>query len=136
MRSAGDGTCRAQIGLLVLRPCGDPVEAACASCGLPICARHSVDTSGGARCPECATRYGDEARGDATTRARKRKRYHDEYDHHPSYWYYGDYYGSDYYGADDQAAVEGSGAAPLPEATSGEAAAFDDELDELDDWES
>ncbi|MDX2154113.1 MAG: hypothetical protein SFV54_25460 [Bryobacteraceae bacterium] len=61
-------SCQAKIGLLVLRPCGEPVAAICPGCGLPLCATHGI----GGQCPDCRLATGnldeDDPGGDAVTR--------------------------------------------------------------------
>lgn len=96
------GNCRAKIGLLVLRECGDAVLEACRKCNIPLCAKHSVTTFEGIACPDCAAQ---ESGSDATKegamagaaagvaagtlgagalgRARWRRGYHDRFGYTP-----------------------------------------------------
>lgn len=74
-------TCQAQMGLLVLRTCGDPSVGFCGECGKAICAAHQVGTS----CPECAAADPDAAQDANAREAASRQSYYQQYGQAPQF---------------------------------------------------
>lgn len=68
-------SCQAQVGLLVLRVCGQPAMGACSSCGLPLCGLHL----GAGTCPSCMLTRGNPEENDLTREAANRHQYYETY---------------------------------------------------------
>lgn len=98
MLDPGTAMCKAKVGLLVLRGCGDPAIGACALCGMPLCSQHMVTgQDGGIRCPDCGLRDPDMASRQDLKEGRERESYYDEYGYHPyMYWGMGRYSSRDH----------------------------------------
>lgn len=126
MFEPGATQCRAKVGLLVLRDCGNPAVAECPGCGKAVCAEHIVAAPGGTMCPECAARDPLAPSAGAVGRARTRRDYYDDYGYEP--YYYG---GPGYFSRRDYETMEERAKgieAPLSEQDQGLAAAG--EMDE------
>lgn len=68
-------SCQAQVGLLFLRVCAQPVVGACMSCGLPLCAYHL----GTGSCPSCQLAAGNPDDSEFTREAATRNQYYGTY---------------------------------------------------------
>ncbi|MBI4893378.1 MAG: hypothetical protein HY821_22345 [Acidobacteria bacterium] len=68
-------SCGYQMGLLILRPCGEPVAGQCGSCGVGLCAAHL----GAGECPSCMVMRGERNENDLTREAGARKDYYESY---------------------------------------------------------
>jgi len=74
-------TCQAQMGLLVLRTCGDPSAGFCGQCGKAICAAHQV----GGSCPGCAADDPQNAQDPTAQEAANRQSYYEQYGQAPQF---------------------------------------------------
>jgi hypothetical protein len=84
MFDPGSAPCKARVGLLVLRVCGEPAAAACTRCGLPLCSQHMlIAPDGGPRCAECALQDPEMASNPELRRSRLRDEYYDDYGYDP-----------------------------------------------------
>jgi hypothetical protein len=98
MFDPGSESCKARVGLLVLRVCGEPAAGACTGCGLPLCSQHMLTGSDGTpRCPECAIQDPNMATNPELRRSRQRDQYYDDYGYEPY-----DLGGPGYYSARDR----------------------------------
>ncbi len=67
--------CQAQVGLLILRACGQPAVGFCGSCGIPLCGLHV----GAGTCPNCMLAGGNPNQSELTHEAAARNEYYQAY---------------------------------------------------------
>jgi len=87
----GFGKCKTQVGMLVLRDCGEPALGVCVTCNRPICQRHQVPTSQGVTCPDCAAQLPNGQSHREVQRVRYRSGYYSYYGYHPHHFHDHDY---------------------------------------------
>lgn len=68
-------SCQHQLGLLILRPCGQPVAGYCGSCGAALCAEHL----GAGECAICLVSRGERNENDYTREVGARNEYYQSY---------------------------------------------------------
>ncbi|MBN1106019.1 MAG: hypothetical protein JXL84_21595 [Deltaproteobacteria bacterium] len=108
MFDPGSESCRARVGLLVLRVCGEPATAACTLCGLSLCSQHIlIGQDGAPRCPSCALQDPDMASRPEFRRSRVRDEYYHDYGYEPHVLG-----GAGYYSAGDRASMDADRDAP------------------------
>ena len=101
--------CKAKVGMLILRDCGELASEKCASCGIPICLDHMTNLPGkGLVCPNCADSDPDTADKHPFSRTRRRRHYHSHYGYSP--YYYGHHR---YYSDSDRRSVEDRNETPV-----------------------
>lgn len=72
-------SCQWQMGVLVMRECGQPAAAGCAICSRPICAAHTMMGQNGPACPGCAAHTAGYGENDDTEIAGARDQYYSQY---------------------------------------------------------
>lgn len=68
-------SCQVQMGLLVLRACGQPAMSACSGCGLPLCGMHAA----AGQCPNCMVASGQGNHNDWARETAARNQYYETY---------------------------------------------------------
>jgi hypothetical protein len=94
-------TCLATVGLLILRPCGEPATGFCGQCGKALCATHQLGDS----CPDCAATDPDPTASPEVAQAASRRSFFQQYGAPPQFGDRG------YFSGADRAALLGAAAA-------------------------
>jgi hypothetical protein len=92
-------SCQAQVGLLILRPCGQPPVGNCLSCGIPLCEAHV----GTGTCPDCLVAGGHGEESDLAREAANRHQYYEAYGKRTEFG------GAGYFSAADRASLAAGG---------------------------
>ena len=101
------GVCRAKVGLLFLRDCGEIATETCTVCGRAICRRHECDTSRGTTCPECGAQDRNAQSKGSVQSVRRRRGWYGAHGYYPYYYGHHSYYSDgDYRAFDDDEMVE------------------------------